>query len=167
MKSQLAPVFEWILEARLYRPFEQIFKNILEFARRNTLEKFRSSKGENTLEGNLLTLSNLVPLFISITFAFLLASLLCLVERKGLRWRALLIKFLTLNRLRLIRVGHLVRSFVSRMIGYVESQLRNLLRYYRDKMQWTSIKKSVNPIILVKSNSSNPSCNKERNTNNS
>jgi hypothetical protein len=133
MKSQLAPVFEWILEASLYRPSEQILNNIREFARRNIQYKLRSYKEEDTLEGNLLTLSNLVPLFIAITFANLFASFLCLIECKGLRWRAVLIEFLKLNRLRLIRVGRLVRSFVSRMIGYADSQWRNLLRYNRDK----------------------------------
>jgi hypothetical protein len=44
MKSQLAPIFEWILEASLHMPYSVTLNDLLEFVRRNIQYKLSSYK---------------------------------------------------------------------------------------------------------------------------
>jgi hypothetical protein len=155
MKTQLAPVFEWIDAAGLFIPFRHLSLNAVELGRRGIQQSLKSSKGKEVsyLEGNLLTLSNLVPLFIASAIACIVAGFIFLFECKGHGWKASLVNFLALTRFQLVRVGHFIRLFVYLIIGYVASQWTNMLLYCSNKMNRISIRRSMNPIIWVKSNS--------------
>jgi hypothetical protein len=163
MKTQLAPVFEWADEAGLYVPFLHILFKFAGLSRRSIQQSLKSSKGKEAsyLEGNLLTLSNLVPLFIASAIAFIVAGFIFLFECKGHGWRSSLINVLALTRVRLVRVGHFIRLFVYLILGYVASQWTNVLLYCSNKMHRISKRRSANPIIWVESNSENPPLNEE------
>jgi hypothetical protein len=121
--------------------------------RRNVWNELVSLKshGASRLQENLVTLSNIVPLFIVSALACIVAACIFVFECKGQQWRALLTIFLTQTRLGLTKVGDSVRFFVPLIFGYIESQWNNLLFYYSDKIRCISVKKSNNPVILVES----------------
>jgi hypothetical protein len=100
IKGQLAHIFEWILEAGLHVPFEHLDSDLIGIVGRNFWNKLKSFKGQNAsdLEGNLLTLWNLIRLFIASAVALILAGFVFLVECEGRK------------------------SFVFLIIGYVQSQ---------------------------------------------
>jgi hypothetical protein len=154
IKGQLAPVFEWIQAAGLWIPFANLEGDQREIMRRNVWNELVSLKshGASRLEENLVTLSNIVPLFIVSALACIVAVCIFVFECKGQQWRALLTIFLTQTRLGLTKVRDLVRLFVPLIIGYVKSQWIDLIFYYSDKIRCTSVKESNNPVILVESN---------------
>jgi hypothetical protein len=122
MKTQLACVFEWILEDGLFSPFFHLEQVFVEITMRKIHYNLKSSRGkdESYLDGNLITLSNLVPLFIASALALLVANFKFLVECIGLNWRALLTDYLARSRLRFVNAFRFMRSFVSIIIGYVQ-----------------------------------------------
>jgi hypothetical protein len=109
MKTQLAPVFAWVEEAGLFFPFHHYGIILSELSRRSIQQSLKSSnkdKDASYPEENLLTLSNLVPLFIASAIAFILAGFIFLFARFRL----------------LVRVGHFLRFFVYLIFSSVASQ---------------------------------------------
>jgi hypothetical protein len=107
IKGQLAPVFEWIQAAGLWIPFDNLEGCRREIIRRNVWNELVGLKGQGAsrLQENLVTLSNIVPLFVASALACIVAVCIFVFECKGQQWRALLTIFLTQTRLGLIKVG--------------------------------------------------------------
>jgi F0F1-type ATP synthase membrane subunit a len=88
IKTQLADVYEWIHETGLFNPFLQLQYGLFDFGIR-AIELSLSSKSKfaSNLEGNLVTLRNLVPLFITGALACIVSSLIFLLECKRPSWK--------------------------------------------------------------------------------
>jgi hypothetical protein len=151
MNTQLAPVFEWIQEAGLFSPFFQLESAFSEFRIRSIQYELKNSKGKEAsyVEVNLITLLNLVPLYIASTITFIIACFIFLSECEKQKWRS---DCLALKQMILAKVDF-IRSLVSLIIGHIESECNKLLSYCSDKIQRIRIRKSVKPIIWVESNS--------------
>jgi hypothetical protein len=88
IKTQLADVYEWIHETGLFGPFLQLQYGLFDFGIRYIeLSLSSRSKLASNLEANLVTLRNLVPLFITGTLACIVSGLIFLLEYKGPSWK--------------------------------------------------------------------------------
>jgi F0F1-type ATP synthase membrane subunit a len=88
IKTQLADVYEWINETGLFNPFLQLQYGLFDFGIR-AIELSLSSKSKfaSNLEGNLVTLRNLVPLFITVALACIVSCVIFLLECKRSSWK--------------------------------------------------------------------------------
>jgi hypothetical protein len=151
INTQLAPVLEWIQEAGLFKPFFQLECGFSELRIRSIQYELKNYKGKEAsyMEGNFITLFNLVPLFIASSITSIVACFIFLTECKKQKLRS---DCIALTQLVLAKFDF-IRSLVSLIIGYIESQRNKMLLYCSDKIQRIRIRKSVNPIIWVESNS--------------